>query len=325
MKENNLRGTICLLITACIWGSGLIAQKLGMVHMGPLLFNGSRMFIASMVLLPAALISSARSGFYSRERTMAVLAIDNSFNGNIEDEATRIIKKRRRDILIGGIICGLFTAVGAGVQQIGINMVSVGKAGFLTTLYVILVPVIGIVLGRKVDLKLWVCVIVALIGFALLSLNKDAGGVSLGDLIIVLSALFFAIQINAVGIYSPRTNPLLLSMIQMFICGVTNITVSVFTENPSLIQIFNGIKPLMYSALFPGALCFTLQIIGQKRTNPTIASLIMSTEAIFSMIFGVLILGEHMTNRELLGCAIIFIATAFAQVPIKKKKRINAD
>ena len=114
-------------------------------------------------------------------------------------------------------------------------------------------------------------------------------------------------------------------MIQMFICGVTNIAVSVFTENPSLIQIFNGIKPLMYSALFPGALCFTLQIIGQKRTNPTIASLIMSTEAIFSMIFGVLILGEHMTNRELLGCAIIFIATAFAQVPIKKKKRTNAD
>lgn len=320
MKENSFKGTILLLITACIWGSGLIAQKVGMLYMGPLLFNGTRMLIASTVLLPVALISSHMSGFYSKDRAVAVLAIDKSFKGDVEKEAVRIIGKRRRDIIIGGIACGLLTAVGAGVQQIGIKMVPVGKAGFLTILYVILVPVIGIVLGRHVDPKLWICVAIALFGFALLSLNKDSGGISKGDLIIVVSALFFAMQINLVGIYSLRTNPILLSMIQMFVCGITNIGVSILVENPSFTEILVGIKPLLYSALLPGALCFTLQIIGQKKTNPTIASLIMSTESIFAMIFGVILLGEKMTGRELIGCAVIFFATALAQIPVKKRK-----
>lgn len=321
MKENSLRGTILLLITACIWGSGLIAQKVGMFHMGPLLFNGTRMLIASFVLMPVALVSSKRSGFYSIDRTMALLAIDKTFEGNIEKEAVRIIDKRRRDIFAAGISCGLLTSLGAGIQQIGIKMVPVGKAGFLTILYVILVPIIGILLGRKVGIKLWVCVVIALIGFALLSLNKDAGGISKGDIIIVISALFFALQINVVGIYSHRTNPILLSMLQMFVCGITNVGVSIFVENPSFVYILDGIKPLMYSALLPGALCFTLQIIGQKKTNPTVASLVMSTESIFAMIFGVLLLGERMTGKELLGCAVIFFATALAQIPDKKVKQ----
>lgn len=321
MKENSLRGTILLLITACIWGSGLIAQKVGMLHMGPLLFNGTRMLIASFVLMPVALVSTKRSGFYSKDRTIALLAIDKSFEGNIEREAAKIIERRRRDIFAAGISCGLLTALGAGIQQIGIKMVPVGKAGFLTILYVILVPVIGVLLGRKVGIKLWICVVIALVGFALLSLNKDTGGISRGDLIIVISALFFALQINVVGIYSHRTNPILLSMIQMFICGITNIGVSIFIENPSFIHILDGIKPLMYSALLPGALCFTLQIIGQKKTNPTVASLVMSTESIFAMVFGVILLGERMTGKELLGCAVIFIATAIAQIPDKKSKK----
>lgn len=324
MKENNLRGTLILLVTACIWGSGLIAQKVGMNHMGALLFNGTRMLIASFVLLPVAIITSKQSGFYSRDNIFAMLAIDKSFDGNLELEANRIISKRRRDIIVGGIACGLFTSIGAGVQQIGIKMVPVGKAGFLTILYVILVPIIGIVMGRKVGAKLWSCVVIALIGFALLSLKDGFSGVSLGDIIIVISALFFAIQINVVGVYSVRTNPILLNMVQMFICGITNVGVSMMFENPSFSQIFAGIKPLMYSALLPGALCFTLQIIGQKNTNPTIASLVMSTESIFAMVFGAIILGEHMSGRELLGCAVIFAATALAQIPDRKQK-LNTD
>lgn len=319
MKENNLRGTLILLVTACVWGSGFIAQKVGMYHMGALLFNGTRMLIASCVLLPVAIITSKRSGFYSRDSILAMLAIDRSFNGDLELEADKIISKRRRDIIVGGIACGLLTSIGAGVQQIGIKMVPVGKAGFLTILYVIFVPILGIVLGRKVGAKLWACVAIALVGFTLLSLNNGFGGISIGDIIIVISALFFAIQINVVGIYSIRTNPILLNMVQMLICGITNVAVSIIFENPSFAQIFAGIKPLMYSALLPGALCFTLQIVGQKNTNPTIASLVMSTESIFAMIFGVLILGEHMSGRELLGCAVIFGATALAQIPDKKE------
>lgn len=296
--QNTTKGNICLFTTALLWGTGFIAQKLGMDHMSPLLFNGIRLILASLVLLPLMMREMNASEMFSKEWNTA-----------------ETIAVRKGNIIKGSLVCGLFLAAGGNLQQAGLVTVDAGKSAFISVLYVVIVPLLSVFLGKKVEKRIWVSVLMAITGFALLSLRGGVGGVTAGDLITLASALFFALQIISVNHYITMTNAIILSVAQMIVSGAISIGLSFVLEDPSIAQIVTCAVPLFYSALIPTAIGYTLQIVGQQYTSPTVASLLMSLEAVFSVVFGVIFLHEIMSVQECVGCAVIFAAIVLAQLP----------
>lgn len=296
--SNKAKGNIALLITALIWGSGFIAQKLGMAYLEPFTFNGLRQCIASIILVPLMIHTARTSGLYSRKKSSA-----------------EEVERRKRDLLAGSIICGILMALGTNLQQIGLVTVSAGKSGFITAIYIVLVPLIGILVGERSSIKTWICIIMAMIGFGFLSLKGDMEGTSIGDWLTLLSAVFFSMQIVAVSRYVTKSNAIILSTMQMMISGILSIICMFLFETPTMEALHSSAVPLLYSSIVPTAIGFTLQIVGQKYTSPAVASLILSLEAVFSAILGVIVLSEHMVLREWFGCVLIFAATILAQLP----------
>jgi len=298
--SNRTKGNIALLITAVIWGSGFIAQKLGMAYIGPLAFNSVRQLIAGVVLIPYSMLEMRRTEIFSRVKF-----------------SNEVIRERKRDIFRGAGICGILLALGSNAQQVGLVDSSAGKVGFITAIYIVLVPIIGIILGQRSTLKTWVCVVLAMVGFGFLSLRGGFTNITRGDWITLLGAVFFACQIAAVNVFVTRSNAILFSNVQMLVSGLIGLAGMFLFENTTAAALLSSWKPILYSALIPTAIGFTLQIVGQRYTDPTAASLIMSLEAVFAALLGVLLLNEHMEAREWLGCMIIFIATVIAQIPGK--------
>jgi len=222
-----------------------------------------------------------------------------------------------RATIIGGLCCGLALFAGTSLQQYGLQYTTPGKAGFITALYIVIVPLLGIFLGKRVRPLVWACVFVAAAGFYLLCI-KEGFTIDKGDFFILLCALAFAIQILVVDHFVVKANGVVLSCIQFAITGLVSIPFMVATETVSMAALIACAKPLLYAAVLSGAIGYTLQIVGQKHTDPTIASLILSLESVFAVVAGAIVLHQLMTTRELIGCILIFAAVIVTQLPEKK-------
>lgn len=298
--SDKTKGNLILLFTAIVWGSGFIAQKLGMAFIGPFSFNGSRQLVGGLVLIPYAIYEAKKTGYLSRSKYSATE-----------------VDRHRNQLIKGGLLCGLLLCCATNLQQIGLATVSAGKSGFITAIYIVLVPIVGLAFGERNNLRIWGCVFLAMVGFGFLSLKGGFGSVSQGDVITLVSALFFAFQIVAVNAHVTKSNAIMLSTIQMLFSAILGCSVALLIEHPTWLALLASAKPILYAGLVPTAIGYTGQVVGQKYTDPTIASLLMSLEAVFAVILGAMFLHEHMMLRELLGCVIIFSAVIIAQLPDK--------
>lgn len=279
----NASGSLLLLLTALIWGTAFVAQRFGMNFMGPFTFQSVRTLLGCLALLPVVLLRRKKLGVYFRMPSLKA-----------------------------ALGCGLPLALASTLQQIGLTTVSAGKAGFITALYVVLVPVLGVFLGRRTGIRAWIGVCLAVAGLYLLS---NVGGLSLasGEVLVMACAVLYALQILAVDHFAPRCDGVALSLCQFLVAGLLPLPFALFLEHPALPQLWAGRWALFYTGVFSCAIAYTLQILGQRRTPPVLASLIMSLESVFSAVFGALLLHETMTGRELLGCALMLAAVVLAQ------------
>lgn len=294
--SNKNKGNLILLLTAILWGTGFISQKLGNRVMPPMTFNAVRQLMAAVVLTPLVLYGLKKSGYLSRESNMYSQLAD-----------------RKKRLLKGGVLCGLFMLIGTATQQIGLLTVSAGKSGFISSIYIVFTPLFSVIVGSKVKRRTVICIAIAMMGFAVMSLKGGISGATPGDWLTLASAAGFAAQIVAVNCFVDKDNAVLLSQLQFFFCGAAGIAVALIMEGPAWAGVLAGIPILLYQTFVPTAGGYTLQIIGQKYTDSSTAALIMSTEAIFAMIFGAIFLHEMMSMREIAGAAIIFAATILGQ------------
>ncbi len=294
--SNKNKGNLILLLTAILWGTGFISQKLGNRVMPPMTFNAVRQLMAALVLTPLVLHSLKKSGYLSRE--------SNSYS--------QLGYKRKR-LLKAGVFCGFFMLIGTATQQIGLLTVSAGKSGFISSIYIVFTPLFSVIVGSKVKRRTVICIAIAMTGFAVMSLKGGLSGATAGDWLTIASAAGFAAQIVAVNCFVDKDNAVLLSQLQFLFCGAAGLVVALIMEGPAWAGVLAGIPILLYQTFVPTAGGYTLQIIGQKYTDSSTAALIMSTEAIFAMIFGAIFLHELMSMREIAGAAIIFAATILGQ------------
>ncbi len=288
MKKTTLKSSLLLLLTAVIWGVAFVAQSAGMDYVGPFTFNAVRSIIGGMVLIPC------------------IFLLD---HGKPKQNIGS-----RRDLVIGGICCGVFLAVASSFQQFGIQRTSVGKAGFITALYILLVPLLGLLFRKRVSGKVWLAVGIAVVGMYLLCVTEGFS-IAFGDLLVMVCALLFAIHILVIDYFSPRADGVRLSCIQFFTCGILcSIGMFIF-EKPSFQQILTAWMPILYAGVMSCGVAYTCQIIGQRDTDPTVASLILSLESVISVLAGWLLLHQSLSLRELGGCALVFCAILLAQLP----------
>ena len=301
--SDKIKGTTALMITAIVWGSGFIAQKLGGEAMPPMTFNAARQLMAAIVLLPLAVLSVRKNGYFSKE-------------SNTESQ----IRYKRNKMIAAGAVCGGFLVFGSDLQQLGLVTVSAGKSGVISVMYVVFVPMLSILLGIKAKKKAVICAFVALFGFAVMSLRFD-GAMTKGDWLTLVSALGFSAQMLAITHYVDKDNSLLLTVVQMGFCGVSGLLIAYFIEHPTLSQFHAALPILLYTILVPTVIGYPGQVIGQRYTDSTTSAMILSLEAVFAAIFGMIFLGETMSPRELAGSSIIFAAVMIAQLELRPKKR----
>jgi drug/metabolite transporter (DMT)-like permease len=301
-RNYQLRHSLYLLLTAVIWGIAFVAQSVGMEHVGPFTFNAVRFFLGAATLLPFILVrSKGRSGREAAGGAEQSLRKGNGASG-------------RRMLLKGGLLCGTALAVASSLQQIGIQYTTVGKAGFLTAMYIVAVPILGIFAGRKAGGKVWLAVLTAVAGMYFLCLAGGELQIQKGDLYCIGCAFFFSLQIMLVDRFAPHVDGVQLSALQFLVSGTVSAAFMFLTEQPQLSQIFGAAVPILYAGVLSCGAAYTLQVIGQKGMNPTVASLIMSLESAISVIAGFLILHQTMTARELTGCALMACAIVLAQI-----------
>lgn len=296
-----------LLTTAIIWGTAFVAQRSGMDYVGPLTFNGIRFLIGAMVLVPIILIMGRLS---KKNHPVAPMSVEEK-------------KKERKVLWTGGFFCGVALMAGSVIQQMGLVYTTAGKTGFITALYIVIVPVIGVFLGRKVRMLLWVSVALGVVGLYLLSINEGFS-INIGDLLVFICAFGFAAHILVVDHFSPKTDPVKLSAVQFFVCGTLSLILMFFFEDPQMKYILDGAIPILYTGIMSCGVAYTFQVIAQKDTEPTVASLLLSMESVFAVIFGMLILHEQLLPKEVIGCIIMFAAIILAQLPKKNDGQLKA-
>ena len=292
--KHRTANNLLLALTAFIWGSAFVAQSVGMDHVGPFTFNSIRSFMGGIVLLPVILILRRQSG--------------------------RTNKNEKNGLLLwsGGICCGIALAAASSLQQIGLIYTSAGKAGFITAMYILIVPVMGIFIGKKAGMKTWIGVALAAAGMYFLCIT-DGFHIARGDFFVFLCAVIFSVHILLIDYFSPKTDGVALSCIQFFVCGILCAVPMLISERPKIAEIAGAWMPLAYAGVLSCGVGYTLQIVAQKNTDPTVASLILSLESVFSVLTGWVILGEKLSGRELFGCVLVFIAVILAQLPQKEK------
>lgn len=287
---------ILLALTALIWGSAFVAQSVGMDYLGPFTFNSIRSLMGGIVLLPVIIIMKRQRRKSRQEETSS---------GD------------RKTLIIGGICCGIALAAASSLQQIGIVYTSAGKAGFITALYILIVPIMGLFLGRRVGLKVWIGVALAVAGMYFLCIT-DGFSISKGDFLVFLCAIVFSVHILVIDHFAPKVDGVALSCIQFFVSGILCAVPMLVQEQPQMDAILAAWMPLAYAGVLSSGVAYTLQVIAQKNTDPTVASLLLSLESVFSVLTGWVILGEHLSGRELFGCALVFAAVLLAQIPGRK-------
>ena len=229
-------------------------------------------------------------------------------------------KEDKKTLWAGGLACGVILCIASNLQQFGIMEASVGKSGFFTALYIVMIPVIGIFIGKRPGIKLWFCVALAVVGMYLLCMKDGSFTIERADIMLLLCALAFSFHILVVDYFSPKVDGVKMSCIQFFVCGVLSAVGMLFTETPDISNIQAAWLPLLYAGLLSCGVGYTLQIVGQKGINPVIASLIMSLESVISALAGWVILGQVLSPKEILGCVLMFVAIIITQIPIGNKK-----
>ena len=297
MNIRSLRGESMLLLTAFIWGIAFVAQRVGGDMIGSFTFNAIRMLIGGFTLLPCIYLLRNKS--------------------NIKEE--KVVTKKQwlnnnKKLFIGGILCGIILFVASNLQQIGLSYTTASKAGFITALYIIIVPIIGIFFKKYPSITLWISILIALCGMYLLCIT-DGFNISTGDILVILSALSFSFHILAIDHYSSHVNGVKLACIQFFVCGFFSFISMFLFESPVLSSILHAWIPLLYTGVLSCGVAYTFQILGQKNVIPSIASLIMSLEAVFCAIGGWILLGESLSIKEMVGCILVFVAIILAQIP----------
>lgn len=292
MHLKRYSGPLMLLLTSMIWGAAFVAQSVGLNYVGPFTLNSVRFLIAGVFLLPCIPLLR-RAGFRS----------DTSGS--------------QKELLLGCLICGVLLAVASSLQQIGLAYTTVSKAGFITALYVIIVPILGLFLGKKVRPLVWFCVVLSVVGLYLLCMAGPAS-IGSGDLLVLLCALVFSLHILAIDHFSRRVDGLKLSCFQFLICGILCAGPMLALEHPAPGAILAAWKPILYAGILSSGVGYTLQIIAQRRTDPTVASLILCMESVFSALFGWVLLHQSLSPRELTGCGLMLAAILLAQLPGKK-------
>ena len=297
MKAKEWKSSLMLLLTAAIWGVAFVAQSVGMDYIGPFTFNAIRSLVGGLVLIPCIWLLNRKKPA-AQEDTPA---------------------QSGRTLFIGGICCGVALAVASSLQQLGIQYTSVGKAGFITALYIVIVPLLGLLFKRRVSGLIWVAVVIAVGGMYLLCITEGFS-VGKGDLLVMASAFCFSAHILIIDYFSPKADGVKMSCIQFLVCGLLCAVPMLIMERPSLPQILAAWMPLIYAGVFSCGVGYTLQSVGQRHIDPTIASLILSLESVISVLAGWVILGQKLTVRELIGCILVFCAIILAQLPQKEEK-----
>lgn len=316
MDRIKIRNSLLLLLTAAIWGVAFVAQSVGMDYVGPFTFNCVRSLIGGIVLIPCIWFLGRLDGKADRKKT-----------------ASPDRKKEHKELLTGGVLCGLLLCLASNFQQQGILYTSVGKAGFITACYIIIVPVLGIFLHRRCGFSVWLGVLFALAGLYFLCIKGNADTMEAdrfiswlpfgkGEVLLMICALLFSLHILVIDYFTVRVDGVKMSCIQFFVCGILSGIGMFIAEEPRMADILTAWQPILYAGVMSCGVAYTLQIVGQKGINPTVASLILSLESVISVLAGMVLLSQNLTPWEILGCVLMFVAIILAQLPQREKGRL---
>lgn len=294
MKKDSFISSLVLLLAAFIWGFAFVAQKVGMRYVGPFTFNGIRFLLGALVLIP--LINSKVDKVSSKK----------------EEKFSSLIKY--------GVLAGFFLFLGSSFQQFGIVYTTAGKAGFITGLYIIFVPIIGIFLKQKIGFIKWLAVFIAFIGLYLLSV-KQGFSIEKGDFLVLIASFFYAFHVQLIGHIANKFDTIKFAFLQFLTNSILSLIAASLFENILISNIFKAYIPILYAGVFSAGIAYTLQIFGQKKTEPTVAGLILETESIFSVLGGWLILNETLNTREAIGCLLMFSGIIISQLNFKRLEK----
>lgn len=293
-----IKSTVLLFLTAIIWGFAFVAQRVGADYVGTFTFNGIRFLLGSFSLIPVILIFEREE--YNKKKMLKTLAVS--------------------------LAAGTILFIAASLQQYGVVLTgSAGKAGFLTGLYTVLVPVIRFLMGKKTDILTFVGAFFAVGGLFLLCMTGDKLTFGKGDIVLIIGAVFWALHILIIDKFVNEISPLKFSMLQFFVCGLISMVIAVFTENIEITAVKSALVPILYGGLMSVGVAYTCQILGQKDADPTFASIVFSTESVFSAIGGAIILHEIMSGRGYLGCVLIFIGIVLSQLNLREIRKKNCN
>ncbi len=299
MKNKSMLGNILLFTTAFIWGCAFVAQSVGMDYVGPYTFNGTRCIIGGIVLIIANIFFD-----FAKKRNGTYIKPTNS---------------EKKELIKGGIICGIIIFAASTIQQFGISQTTVGKAGFISVLYILIVPFFGLLLRQKLPKRIWICCMLALGGLYLLCMNESLS-LSKGDFTVLISAVAYAVHIMAIDHFAPKVDCVKLSCIQFLVAGIISVGFMFIFEKPELKSILAAWLPIVYAGALSGGVGYTLQTVAQKWTKPSVASLLMSFESVFAVIAGAVLLQQIPSLREIGGCILMFASIIIIQLPESNKK-----
>lgn len=297
--KKQLQGGAMLLLATVIWGSAFVSQSIAMDHMGPFTFQAIRSFLAVIGMIPVILI----------------------FDFFKQDGKNFFCRWADPRLWKAGVLCGLPLFLACNLQQVGLVEIDPGKSGFLTAMYIIIVPIIGIFRKKKPTIMIPISVAIAVIGLYFLSFAGVAK-INLNDLLTLGCAFFFAVQITFVDMFANNVDPLRLNAIQASVCALLSAVVMCFTEHPTWTGIAASVLPLAHVGFLSMGLAYSLQILGQRDLEPSAASLIMSMESVFALICGILLAKEDLSGWKLLGCLLIFVAVILSQIPVRKRASV---
>ncbi len=288
MVKKKTKGNLILLVTSLIWGCAFVAQSVAMDDVGAWTFTCLRNLIAAIALLPLLKVTNAKN------------------------KSEGVVVKDRSALLKGGLSCGCVLAIATMFQQRGIVYTTVGKTGFITALYIVIVPIMQLFQGKRFKTSLWVAVSTAIVGFYFLSMNGVDSGVQKGDLLVLVSSVLFSVHILIIDAAVEKVNPVQISFLQFAVAGLLCLIPMFVFEHPSIVSIKAAMVPLLYAGVISSGVGYTLQIIGQKDADPSMASMILSLESVFSVIAGYVFLHQELSVREMFGCVLVFVAIVIA-------------
>lgn len=298
MTKTQLKANILLLLTAAIWGLAFVAQKVGAEHVGAFTYNGIRFALGSISLIPLILFLNKKKG-------------ENEKTKNNDRDSLKLTVK-------AGIIAGCALFIATSLQQMGVMGTTAGKAGFITGLYMVIVPILGLFLKQKVNKSTWIGIVIAIIGLYLLSINEDFS-ISNGDLLVLIGSVGWAIHILLIDNFTKKIDPLKLSSVQFATCSILSLVMAIIFEDINMVGISGAMVSILYGGLLSVGVAYTLQVVAQKNAKPSHAAILLSMESVFGALGGAMFLGERIGARGLVGCILIFIAIIISQLKPSEK------